>query len=88
MNRHKAISISLLCVGITTCAAGIAQQVNWGHHPNLAAAQRFTEQAINKMSAAQGANEFDMNGHAAHAKDLLDQANREILASASAANHH
>jgi len=34
------------------------------------------------------ANEFDMGGHAARAKDLLDQAYREIKLAAEAANRH
>jgi hypothetical protein len=29
-----------------------------------------------------------MNGHAARAKELLEQANREIKEAAEAANHH
>jgi hypothetical protein len=66
----------------------ISAQINPGRHPNLAAAQRLTEQAYNKVSAAQVANEFDMDGHAQKAKDLLDQANRELKAAAEAANRH
>jgi hypothetical protein len=57
-------------------------------HPNLAAAQRLSQQAWEKMTAAQQANEWDMDGHAAKAKDLLDQANREMKLAAEAANHH
>jgi len=57
-------------------------------HPNLAAAQRFVEKAINKISAAQRVNEFDMNSHAAKAKALLDQAYAEIKLAAEAANAH
>ena len=30
----------------------------------------------------------DMGGHAAKAKDLLDQVNRELKEAAEAANHH
>ena len=60
-----------------------------GHkHPNLAAAQHLVDQAFNKISAAKQANEWDMDGHAAKAKDLLDQANRELKMAAEAANHH
>jgi hypothetical protein len=36
--------------------------------------------------AAQTANEFDMAGHAAKAKELLDQANNELKQAAEAAN--
>jgi hypothetical protein len=39
-----------------------------------------------KITAAQEANEFDMNGHAAKAKELLDQASRELKLAAEAAN--
>jgi hypothetical protein len=57
-------------------------------HPNLAAAQRLCTQAWERISAAQQANEFDMQGHAQKAKDLLDQVNRELKAAAESANHH
>jgi hypothetical protein len=57
-------------------------------HPNLAAAQRLSTQAYEKISAAQAANEWDMQGHAAKAKDLLDQVNHELKAAAEAANKH
>ncbi len=33
-------------------------------HPNLAAAQRLSQQAFERISEAQQANEFDMDGHA------------------------
>ena len=57
-------------------------------HPNLAAAQRLTTKAWEKISAAQVANEWDMGGHAQKAKELLDQANRELKEAAEAANAH
>jgi len=63
-----------------------ANNVSRVRHPNLAAAQTFIEKAINKISAAQVANEFDMNGHAAKAKSLLDEAYTEIKFAAEAAN--
>ena len=88
MNRHQAVWTSVLCLGLFASGVGIGQQVSWAHHPNLAAAQHMTEQAIEKLSQAQAANEFDMSGHAARAKDLLERANQEILASAAAANRH
>ena len=55
---------------------------------NIAAAQRLCEQAFNKISAAQQANEWDMQGHAAQAKDLLDQANKQLKLAAEAANRN
>ena len=64
------------------------RDVSGKRHPNIAAAQRLTDQAFNKISAAQQANEWDMDGHAAKAKDLLDQANRELKQAAEAANRN
>jgi len=55
-------------------------------HPNLAAAQKLTNMAVDKLAAAQRANEYDLGGHAAKAKQLLRQASEEIkLATAAAA---
>ena len=58
-----------------------------GHHPNLAAAQRLSHQAWEKITAAQAANEWDLGGHAQKAKELLDQVNIELKMAAEAANH-
>ena len=62
------------------------QDVSGKRHPNLAAAQHLSEEAYNKITAAQQANEWDMDGHAAKAKDLLDQVNKELKQAAEAAN--
>jgi len=43
-------------------------------------------QAWEKIGTAQQANEWDMQGHAAKAKDLLDQVNKELKLAAEAAN--
>jgi predicted lipoprotein with Yx(FWY)xxD motif len=81
-----------LLLAITLAFAGIAlaqkpvENVNPNKHPNLAAAQRLSEQAYQKVVAAQEANEWDMEGHAQKAKDLLDQANQELKKAAHAAN--
>lgn len=55
-------------------------------HPNMAAAQHHIEQALEKMDAAQSANEYDLGGHAKKAKELLDQADKEIKEAAEFAN--
>lgn len=62
------------------------KNVSGKRHPNLAAAQRMSHNAYEKIVAAQQANEFDMAGHAAKAKELLDQVNTELKAAAEAAN--
>ena len=62
------------------------RDISGRRHPNLAAAQRLCAQAFQRITAAQEANEFDMNGHAQKAKELLDQANHELKEAAEAAN--
>jgi hypothetical protein len=84
----------LLCVAPLVLAASAvvaappADNVSGKRHPNLAAAQRLSTKAYEKVVAAQQANEWDMAGHAQKAKDLLDQANQELKAAAEAANKH
>jgi hypothetical protein len=77
----------LLCSGLVL-AQKPAQNVSPKRHPNLAAAQRLSEQAFQKVIAAQQANEWDMNGHAQKAKELLDEVNKELKQAAGAANRN
>lgn len=62
------------------------ENVNPRRHPNIAAAQRLVEQAFNKITEAQRANEWDLAGHAEKAKRLLDEANAELKQAAEAGN--
>ena len=62
------------------------QNVSAGRHPNLAAAQQLSQQAYEKIMAAQQANEFDLGGHAAKAKTLLEQVNNQLKLAAQQAN--
>jgi len=62
------------------------RNVSGARHPNLAAAQRLSQQAFERIVEAQRANEWDMRGHAQKAKELLEQANEELKAAALAAN--
>jgi len=57
-------------------------------HPILADAQRLCDQAFNRVSEAQKANDWDMKGHAARAKALLEQASHELKQAALADNRH
>jgi hypothetical protein len=78
-------AIALLIAG-AALAQRPKENISAGRHPNLAAAQRLSEQAWQKIVAAQEANEWDMHGHAQKAKNLLDEANKELKAAAEAAN--
>jgi hypothetical protein len=86
MKVRTIVFSSIVGLGLVTSGFVAGQDVSGRRHPNLAAAQRFIDQAYAKISAAQDANEFDMSGHAARAKDLLDQANREIKLAAESSN--
>ena len=78
---------SLILAGALAVAQPPRRDISGARHPNLAAAQRLTQQAWEKIVEAQRANEFDMQGHAQKAKELLDQVNRELKEAAEAANH-
>ena len=83
MKRSRLLLGSVLCAASFAGGMVVAQGPR---HPNLMAAQRLVAQAYQRISDAQAANEWDMHGHAAKAKDLLDQASREIKLAAEAAN--
>jgi hypothetical protein len=84
------VSAAVLAASILVVGAAIAQRpkenVSGARHPNLAAAQRLSQQAWEKIVAAQAANEWDMKGHAQKAKNLLDEVNKELKEAAEAAN--
>jgi hypothetical protein len=83
----KIVVISCVAIGFLFMSLAVhARNVSNAHHPNLAAAQTFIEKAIDKVTAAQEANEYDLKGHAAKAKSLLHQAYDEIKLAAEAAN--
>jgi hypothetical protein len=92
MKKHNvvfawALAAVLLCGGVVL-AQQPKQNVSPKRHPNLAAAQRMCANAYQKVIAAQEANEWDMSGHAQKAKDLLDQADKELKQAAGAANRN
>lgn len=83
--------IAFLVVAASLAVAAVAQpvrDVSARRHPNLAAAQRLVDQAYKRVADAQHANEFDLGGHAARAKQLLDQANAELKQAAEVSNEN
>lgn len=80
------LALGLLTTGVMFAQKKPPQNVSKKAHPNIAAAQRLTAQAFEKITAAQKANEFDLAGHAAKAKDLLDTANEELKKAAEISN--
>ena len=89
MNLSALAIATTLIAGIAATAGAAAEpvvNVDPSRHGNIARAQELSRQAFDAMTAAQNANEFDMDGHAAKAKDLLAQANQEMKLAALAAN--
>jgi len=64
MTKTRLVILILASLLIVICVAVAqpARNVSAGKHPNLAAAQRFSQQAYAKIVAAQQANEWDMQG--------------------------
>jgi F0F1-type ATP synthase membrane subunit b/b' len=90
MKIPKSLAGAVVALALISGGVALAQKpvnnVSGKRHPNLAAAQRLSQQAFEKITAAQQANEWDMEGHAAKAKDLLDQANQQLKQASEAAN--
>lgn len=56
-------------------------------HPNMQAAAKALDTAYEKITAAQKANEYDLGGHAAKAKDAIQLAKDELKLAAEASNN-
>jgi len=83
--RATLLVVALLTGGVLVSAAP-ARNINPVHHPKIAAAQKFNQQAYDKIVAAPHANEWDMHGLAQKAKELLEQVNSELKLAAEPAN--
>ncbi len=90
MKRRIALTaLAVLLTGaLATLAEKPAHNVSAERHPTLAAAQHLSDQAFRRILDAQHANEWDLGGHAARAKELLEQANAELKLAAEASNEH
>ena len=85
-NFVGGILVGALFAGGAVALARPVTNIDPARHPNLAAAQQLAAQAWDKVSAAQVANQWDMQGHAQKAKDMLETINTELKAAALAAN--
>jgi hypothetical protein len=86
------IAISAVTFGVGNLAAYAYGQyygpvVNIGkRHGNMRRAQESLVEAYQAISAAQEANDGQLGGHAARAKDLITQADYEIRQAANVSN--
>ena len=86
MTFKKTLTLAALAAAVL--AAGAAFAGPEAGHPNIIAAREAAQAAIEKLKAAQVANEYDMGGHAAKAEKLLREAEEQMRLAAEAANKH
>ncbi len=86
--KNKIILASTLFIGATILVFAQAPSVtvDASRHGNLARAQQSIREAWNSVDLAQRDNDNHLGGHAAKAKELLDQANQEIESAANSAD--
>jgi len=84
MKKHMMMSAVVgMIMGVVLTAWA---EDKFPRHPNLQKAYTALNNATSAISAAQTANEFDMEGHAAQAKTLISQAQTQLDQAAAAAN--
>ncbi len=77
--RFKPLAlVAGLVIAATLASAQTVQNVDPSRHGNLAAAQSLIAQAYERMTEAQQANNYELGGHAARAKQLLSEAATEV----------
>jgi hypothetical protein len=90
MKGSAMITGAVLCAVLSMPGVLAAQQpmvdIDTDGHGNLSSAQEYVAMAWQRIDRAQKINNYDMGGHAARAKELLEQANTEIRAAADALN--
>jgi hypothetical protein len=82
----KKLQVGAAAIALFVTGIAVGQNTSPRRHPQLFETQRLIEQAIQHLDTAQRANEFDMGGHAAKAKQLLGEAYNEVKAAALDAN--
>ena len=80
--RTALLTLAAAAAVVTTLAVAGPER----GHPNIIAARKEAQHAIEHMQKAQHANEFDMGGHAQKAIDLLNQAQEEMRIAAETDN--
>ena len=88
--KKKVFAFPVLLAAVSLCGVTFAQEpvqdIDPKMHANLAAAQHHVVEANTAIATAQKANNYDMQGHAEKARQLLVEVNKELKAAAEAAN--
>jgi hypothetical protein len=85
------VSIAVVAASLISATVLLAQgppvvNISSYRHGNLAAAQSYIVQAYQMVGQAQQANDDQLGGHAARAKQLLSQADYELRQAANVSN--
>jgi hypothetical protein len=83
--RKAVIAVAALALSLVSGCAVADDGYFMSRHPNIEAASFDAQQAIDRMHAAQQANDYDMGGHAGRAIQLLREAQYEMQAAAESA---
>jgi hypothetical protein len=91
--RHKMQITGATVFALLACCLGLFAQtptvnIDPNRHGNLWSAQQSIVLAYEKVEEAQKANHSHLGGHAAKAKDLLNEANQELTLAAEFADEH
>ncbi|MBL9020394.1 MAG: hypothetical protein JNL83_39790 [Myxococcales bacterium] len=81
---RTVILTAAVCLPLGALAGGGGKALKG--HPNMMAAAKALDVAYEKITAAQKANEYDLGGHAAKAKDAIKLAMDELKLAAETAN--
>jgi hypothetical protein len=90
--KHKTLTFVAIVSAAACCSFAAAQapsvSIDPQRHGNLAAAQESIVVAYIRIGDAQQGNDSHLGGHAAKAKDLLNQANEELRLAADFADQN
>jgi hypothetical protein len=85
--RLRQILVGSMMGGVLFAGGMAVGQISPERHPNLSAAHDFIGQAIQKIDAAQAASKERLGGHGERAKELLRQADHELMQAALYTDH-
>lgn len=84
----KKWTLAALAGLLIASSAALAQEPSLAGHPHLKSAREHIAQALKELREAVHATKGEFGGHRDRAEQLLNQADREIMAAAQYANAH
>jgi hypothetical protein len=85
LNKIPLLATASVVFALASGCAVAGGDYYLNRHPNIAAADDYIARAIDRLHAAQDANDHRLGGHAGRAIELLQQARREAQEAARSA---